>query len=118
MNERFLVAYGTDIARATGIINRVGAAFAADPAWAPRLFDTPAVLRVDPVADPGIPILVSFRVHPGEQWAVGGEFRRRVIDALVGDGIRLATSQRLQVDAPLPIPAADADGAESGADFT
>jgi small conductance mechanosensitive channel len=118
VNERFLVAYGTDIARATDIINRVGEAFAADPAWAPRLLDAPSVLRVDPVVDPGIPILVSFRVRPGEQWAVGGELRRRVIDALVGDGIRLATSQRLQVDAPLPIPAADADGAESGADFT
>ena len=100
------------------VINRVGEAFAADLAWAPRLLDAPTVLRVDPVVDPGIPILVSFRVRPGEQWAVGGELRRRVIDALVGDGIRLATSQRLQVDAPLPIPAADADGAESGADFT
>jgi small conductance mechanosensitive channel len=118
VNERFMVAYGTDITRAIDLINGVGAAFAADPAWAPRLIDPPAVLRVDPVVDPGIPILVSFAVRPGEQWAVAGEFRRRVIDALVRDGIRLATSQRLQVDAPLPIPAADPDSAESGADFT
>ena len=119
VNERFLVAYGTDIARATAVINGVGEAFAADPAWAPRLMETPVVLRVDPVADPGIPILVSFAVSPGEQWAVAGEFRRRVLEGFVRDGIRLATSQRLQLETPLPIPAAgsdDADAAEPGAD--
>ena len=118
VNERFVVAYGTDIARATSLINGVGQAFAADRAWAPRLIDTPAVLRVDPVVDPGIPILVSFTVRPGEQWTVAGEFRRRVLEAFVHDGIRLATSQRLQVDSPLPIPAADSNGAESGAEYT
>jgi small conductance mechanosensitive channel len=118
VNERFMVAYATDIARVTAVINAVGTSFAADPDWAPRLIDTPAVLRVDPVVDPGIPVLVSFAVRPGDQWAVAGEFRRRVLDAFVAEGIRLATSQRLQVDAPLPIPVADADGAESGADYT
>jgi small conductance mechanosensitive channel len=118
VNERFVVAYGTDIARVTAVINAVGESFAADPDWAPRLIDTPAVLRVDPVVDPGIPVLVSFAVRPGDQWAVAGEFRRRVIDAFAREGIRLATSQRLQVDAPLPIPVADADSAESGAEYT
>lgn len=118
VNERFIVAYGTDIARATAVINGVGEAFATDQAWAPRLIDTPAVLRVDPVVDPGIPILVSFAVRPGEQWAVAGEFRRRVLEAFHREGVRLATSQRLQVDGPLPIPVADTDSAESGADYT
>ena len=118
VNERFMVAYGTDITRVTSVINAVGEAFAADPAWAPRLIDTPAVLRVDPIVDPGIPVLVSFAVRPGDQWAVGGEFRRRVLDSFVREGIRLATSQRLQVDGPLPIPVADTDGAESGAEYT
>jgi small-conductance mechanosensitive channel len=116
VNERFMVAYGTDIGRATDIINAEGAAFAADAAWAPRLIETPRVLRVDPVVDPGIPILVSFTVRPGQQWAVAGEFRRRVIEALVREGIRLATAQRVQVDAPLAAPGSES--AESGADFT
>ncbi len=118
VNERFMVAYGTDIARASDVINAVGAAFAADAAWAPRLIETPSVLRVDPVVDPGIPILVSFTVRPGQQWAVAGEFRRRVIEALVREGIHLATAQRVQVDAPPPAPAPGSEGAESGADFT
>lgn len=118
VNERFMVAYGTDIDRASEVINAVGAAFAADAAWAPHLIETPTVLRVDPVVDPGIPILVSFTVRPGQQWAVAGEFRRRVIEALVREGIRLATAQRVQVDAPLPAPAPDSESAESGADFT
>jgi small-conductance mechanosensitive channel len=116
VNERFMVAYGSDLARATAVINGVGETFAADPAWAPRLIDVPAVLRIDPVVDPGIPILVSFAVRPGEQWAAAGELRRRVLEAFVREGIRLATSQRLQVDPALPIPAADPDAAESGAE--
>jgi small conductance mechanosensitive channel len=118
VNERLVVAYGTDITRATSVINGVGEAFAADSAWAPRLMETPAVLRVDPLVDPGIPILVSFAVRPGEQWAVAGEFRRRVVEAFVHDGTRLATSQRLELAMPLPIPAADSDRAESGAEDT
>jgi len=118
VNERFTVAYGTDIARATAIINEVGERFAADAAWAPRLIEAPSVLRVEPVVDPGIPILVSFAVRPGEQWAVAGEFRRRVLDAFSRGGIRLATSQRVQVDAAVPIPPVDPDAAESGAEYT
>ena len=118
VNERFMVAYGTDIARATAVINGVGERFAADAAWAPRLIEAPSVLRVEPVVDPGIPILVSFAVRPGEQWAVAGEFRRLVLDAFAREGIRLATSQRVQVDPALPVSAADPDAAESGAEFT
>lgn len=118
VNERFMVAYGTDIARATTVINGVGESFAADAAWAPRLIEPPAVLRVEPVVDPGIPILVSFAVRPGEQWAVAGEFRRRVLEAFAREDIRLATSQRVQVDTALPTPAADPDAAESGAEYT
>ena len=117
VNDRFIVAYGTDIARATAVINGVGEAFAVDAAWAPRLIETPAVLRVDPVVDLGIPILVRFAVDPGRQWEVAGEFRRRVLEALVRDDIRLATSQP-RMDRPVPIPAADPDAAESGADYT
>ena len=79
---------------------------------------TPVVLRVDPVADPGIPILVSFAVSPGAQWAVAGELRRRVMEAFVREGIRLATSQRLQLDVPLPIPTAEPGGANRGAEDT
>ena len=120
VNERFMVAYGTDIASATATINAVGEGLAADQAWAPRLFETPTVLRVDPVVDPGIPILVSFTVQPGEQWAVAGEFRRRVLDAFAREGVRLATSQRLQVDgrsrspAGMPTPPSPAPSSRDG----
>jgi small-conductance mechanosensitive channel len=118
VNERILVAFGTDITRATALTDGVGEALAADPAWSARLIDAPAVLRVDPVVDLGIPILVSFRVRPGEQWAVAGELRRRLLEAFARDGILLATSQRLQVDARPSSPTMDSEAADSGAEST
>ena len=77
-------------------------------------------MRVDAAAagDPGIPILVSATVRPGEQWEVAGELRRRAMDALRAAGIDLAAGRTLVVArGPLPAaePAADAEG---GADFT
>ena len=118
VNERFIVAYGTDIAHVTTVINAIGEAFAADADWAPeahRHARRPASRPGRRSRDPGARLV---RVRPGDQWAVAGEFRRRVLDAFMREGIRLATAQRLQVDGPLPLPVADADGAESGAEYT
>jgi moderate conductance mechanosensitive channel len=122
VNERIVVAYGTDIERATVLIDEVGRGLAADEAWAARILEAPAVLRVEAVADPGIPILVQGTVRPGEQWAVAGELRRRILVAFAGAGVDLATAHRLIVDSRREAgPSAGNDpGAEveAGADFT
>jgi small conductance mechanosensitive channel len=120
VNERFTVAPGTDIARATAALGEVCVALGGAEGWSERFIEAPRVVRVDAAAagDPGIPILVSATVRPGEQWEVAGELRRRAMDALRLAGIDLAAGRTLVVArAPLPAaePAADAEG---GADFT
>jgi small conductance mechanosensitive channel len=120
VNERFVVAFGTDIERATAVIDAAGRELADDPAWSPRIIEAPAVARVDPVLDPGVPIVVTAMVAPGEQWAVAAELRRRVLAAFAAGGIDLASAQRLVV-ARSPAgsgPAAGGGDTERDADFS
>jgi moderate conductance mechanosensitive channel len=120
VNERFAVAAGTDIARATGVLDAACTAFASDDAWSDRFIEPPHVVRVDAAAagDPGIPILVSATVRPGEQWEVAGELRRRGMDALRVAGIDLAAGRTFVVSRPAPPDPGAAGEAEGGADFT
>jgi moderate conductance mechanosensitive channel len=120
VNERFAVAAGTDIARATAVLDDACTALAAADGWGERFVKPPRVVRVDAAApgDPGIPILVSATVRPGEQWEVAGELRRRGMDALRLAAIDLAAGRTVMVSpAPRPDPGAAAD-AEGGAEYT
>ncbi len=119
VRERFVMAPGTDIGRATAVLGEVCAALATAEEWTERFIEPPRVLRVDAAApgDPGIPILVTATVRPGEQWEVAGELRRRVMDALRAAGLDLAAGRTVLVTSGAHDtgPAADA---ESDADFT
>ncbi len=118
INERILVALDTDIDRATALIDAVGREMAAAPAWSAKILEAPAVLRVEPVADPGIPILVQGMVRPGEQWAVAGELRRRVLASFAANGVGLATARRLVLDRGADVRAAAADDPAADAEYT
>jgi moderate conductance mechanosensitive channel len=118
VNERFVVAFGTDIERATAVIDAVGREMAADPAWTGRILEAPAVSRVDPVLDPGVPIVVTAVVNPGEQWAVAGELRRRVLAAFSREAIDLASAQRLVVARQPGAAGPGVGDVERGADFS
>ncbi len=118
VNERFVVAFGTDIDRATAVVDAVGHELATDPGWAPRILEAPGVARVDPVADPGVPIVVGATVRPGQQWAVAAELRRRVLAAFARERIELASAQRLVLAPPAGGPEASPGEGEQDADFS
>ena len=67
INERFAVAAGTEIDRATAVLGEVCTSLAAADGWSDRFIEPPRVVRVDAAVagDPGIPILVSATVRPG-----------------------------------------------------
>lgn len=120
VNERFAVAAGTDIERATRVLNDVCAALAEADDWKGRFIEPPRVLRVDVavVGDAGIPILVTAMVRPGEQWEIAGELRQRAIAALGAARIDLAAGRTFLVSRRSR-PGADApDDAEGDADYT
>lgn len=120
VRERFVMAAGTDIGRATAVLDEVCASLATAEDWGERFIEPPRVLRVDAAAagDPGIPILVTATVRPGEQWEVAGELRRRVMDALRVAGIDLAAGRTVFVTRGAARDAGPAADAEGGADFT
>jgi moderate conductance mechanosensitive channel len=83
------IAYDADIDRAMALIGEVGTAMAADPDWSNRIIEAPAALRVEAFGELGMSIKVVGKVQAGEQWAVTGELRRRVLAAFADAGISL-----------------------------
>jgi small conductance mechanosensitive channel len=89
INHDVVVAYGTDIEYAISVFDAVGAALAADPAWADKILETPTVDRVDQLGERGITLKILGRVRAGEMVAVTGELRKRILAAMAANGIEI-----------------------------
>ncbi|HUH16781.1 MAG TPA: mechanosensitive ion channel family protein [Methylomirabilota bacterium] len=92
------VAYGTDIDRATEVIRVIGEELMADEQWGSRLIEAPAVARVEALADSAVELKVLGQVHAGEQWAVTGELRRRILDAFGAAGIEIPFPHQVSIN--------------------
>jgi len=106
INQDVLVAYGTDIERATEVINDVGREMAADPAWKRRVLEAPHIERVEALGEYGITLKILGLVRASEKWAAGGELRKRLLAAFAANGIEIPRPQRV-VFAPSGEPAVD-----------
>jgi small-conductance mechanosensitive channel len=90
LNVDVVVAYGTDIDRATAVVDRVGGEMAADPEWQGRLIDAPRLVRVGLLTDLGVTLKIGGRVRAADRWAAPGEFRKRLLAAFDAEGISIA----------------------------
>jgi len=95
INQDVTVAYGTDIDRATRVVNDVGIAMAADPEWRRRLMEAPHVERIEAMGEYGVTIKILGLVRATEQWAAGGELRKRLLAAFATHGIEIPRPQRV-----------------------
>jgi small-conductance mechanosensitive channel len=95
INLDVTVAYGTDVEKATRVVNDVGAAMAADPDWRRRVMEPPHAERIEALAEYGITIKVLGLVRATEQWAAAGELRRRLLAAFATHGIEIPRPQRV-----------------------
>jgi moderate conductance mechanosensitive channel len=89
------VAYDTDIPHVTEVLDRIGRELEADPAWAPKLVEPPSVLRVDDLGDSAVSLKILGKVHAGDQWAVTGELRSRILATFRAEGIEIPFPQRV-----------------------
>jgi small conductance mechanosensitive channel len=89
------VAYDTDIDRATAIVNEVGAAMIADPAWSARLLEAPYLLRVDALGELGMTLRVAGRVRASDRFVAPGELRKRLLAAFQANNIEIAVRGRM-----------------------
>ncbi len=93
VNVDVQVAYDTDIDKLEEVINSVGAEMAKSTDWTTSIFEPIKFLRVDEFMDSGIRIKALGKVVPAEQWAVAGEFRRRLKAAFEANGIEIPYPQ-------------------------
>jgi small conductance mechanosensitive channel len=95
INQDITVAYGTDIDKAINVVDRVGVEMAGDPEWKRRVLEAPRVERVEALAEYGITLKVLGTVRAADQWAAGGDFRKRLLAAFKANGIEIPRPQRV-----------------------
>jgi len=108
INQDVTIAYGTDLDRAIGVVDAVGEGMAADPVWKRQVLEAPRVDRVEALAEYGITLKILGSVRALDQWAAGGELRKRLLAAFTEHGIEIPRPQRVVLardpDGPGPRP--------------
>ncbi len=95
INQDVVVAYGTDIDKATGVVDEVGREMAADPAWTRRILEPPKIDRIAALGEYGITLKILGTVRAPDQWAAAGELRKRLLAAFKEHGIEIPRPQRV-----------------------
>jgi small-conductance mechanosensitive channel len=95
VNQDVQVVYGTDIEHATAVVARVGGEMREDPVWGPRILEAPSVERVSALGEYGVTLKIVGKVRASEQWAVGGELRKRLLAAFEAEGVEIPQPQRM-----------------------
>lgn len=72
------ISYDSDIDKVEEIINKLGDKIAEEEEWKPHVFEPIHFLRVDEFEDSSIRIKALGKVEAAKQWAIAGEFRRRL----------------------------------------
>lgn len=113
------VAYGADVDRALAVFRDEATAFARDEEWAPMLDGEPEVWGVEALGDSAVTIRTVVRTHPGQQWTVARELRRRIKNRLDQEGIEIPFPQRsvhVRVDQAPNLPGVNAAVAPAAAE--
>src|SRR5258707_8772489 len=95
INQDVTVAYGTDIDKATEVVEKVGGSLAGDPVWKRRVLEAPRVERVEALSEYGFTLKILGTVRAADQWAAGGDFRKRLLAAFKANGIEIPRPQRV-----------------------
>lgn len=91
------VAYETDIDAASRLINQIGAELKEDADWSARLLEAPSVVRIDALGDSSITLKVLGQVTAGQQWAVAGELRKRILTGFQANEIGMPFPRRVVI---------------------
>ena len=95
VNQDVQVVYGTNIEKATEVVDGIGRDMAGDPEWGPRILEAPHVDRVSALGELGVTLKILGTVRASEQWAVGGELRKRLLAGFTEAGVEIPQPQRV-----------------------
>jgi small-conductance mechanosensitive channel len=113
INQDVTVAYGTDIDRAIEVVDGLGRSMMDDPTWKRRVLEPPRVERVEALGEYGITLKILGSVRAVDQWAAGGELRKRLLAAFAEHGIEIPRPQRVVLARDSDGPGRPAPGAVS-----
>jgi small conductance mechanosensitive channel len=98
------VPFREDPDRVIAVMRRIGDELRADPAHAPLILEPIEVFGVDAFKEASLVIKARLKTAPIQQWAVGREYRRRLVQAFAAEGIE-SVGRTLQVgDGGRPLP--------------
>lgn len=115
INEDIQVAYDSDLATVTRIVEEVGQAMADDPLWRRRVLEAPRVDRVKSFDESGVSLKVLGVVRAEDRWIAAGDFRRRLLAAFTAEGVEIPFPHRVIVDRRPTTGPGDDDGAAAAA---
>lgn len=87
------VSYSSNLEQVISIVNQVGHELAKDNEWKDFILEPPQFVRVNDFADSAVIIKILGKTKPLQQWAVAGEFRKRIKIAFDREGIEIPFPQ-------------------------
>jgi small conductance mechanosensitive channel len=100
VNLELPIADPTRITDAVAAIDAAGRSLMADPAFAGAMLELPVHLGVARFDDMGVVLLVRGRIRASDRLSTTGEYRRRVLDALLAAGLAPSMSRRVALETP------------------
>ncbi|MDE2079412.1 MAG: mechanosensitive ion channel family protein [Patescibacteria group bacterium] len=95
VNLNIGIAYSSNLEKVIEVVNVTGKALAEDPEWKDDIIAPIHFERVNDFGDSAIIIKILGDTEPLRQWAVAGEFRKRVKIAFDKAGIEMPFPQRV-----------------------
>lgn len=95
VNINLGISYNADLEKVIEVINTTGAELAEDEKWKEHILKKIQFERVDDFADSAVIVKVLGDTAPIMQWAVAGEFRKRIKIAFDKAGIEIPFPQRV-----------------------
>jgi small conductance mechanosensitive channel len=95
INLDVTVAYGTDIDRASEVVEEVGRELAGEGAWSQAFLEAPRVERVESLGEYGVILKILGTVRAEDRWNAAGELRKRLLAAFHANGIEIPRPQRV-----------------------
>lgn len=87
VNLELWVDIETNPDRLLSLLNDLSIHFYEEPEWQLKMLERPEVLGIDQITASGLLVRIWIKTQPGQQWAVGREFRRRVLNLMAAEGI-------------------------------
>ena len=89
------VGYREDVDRVIGVLKKICVELWKDAEWHSRLMAEPVVWGIERLGEHAMAVRLVANTHPGKQWEVGRELRRRIKVRFDAEKIEIPLPQRV-----------------------